>query len=86
MKAVNKYIIINPIKEEVKPNKSGLILTEKHQEDVRYRKAGVVSVGNLVEGLEVTQEIYYDKHAGYGIEFNGEFFQVIKEQDVIAVL
>tara|TARA_S200002703_G_C3685262_1_gene210402 strand:+ start:425 stop:685 length:261 start_codon:yes stop_codon:yes gene_type:complete len=86
MKAVNKYIIISPIKEEVKPNKSGLILTEKHQEDVRYRKAGVVSVGNLVEGLDVTQEIFYDKHAGYGIEFNGEFFQVIKEQDVIAVL
>ena len=52
---------INPIKEEVKPNKSGLILTEKHQEDVRYRKASVVSVGNLVEGLNTKQEIYYDK-------------------------
>jgi co-chaperonin GroES (HSP10) len=86
MKAVNKYIIISRIKEEVKPNKSGLILNEKHQEDVRYRKAKVISVGNLIEGLEPENEIYYDKHAGYGIEFNDEFFHVIKEQDVIAVL
>lgn len=86
MKAVNKYIIISPIKEEVKPNESGLILTEKHQDDVRYRKAKVESVGNLVEGLTAETEIYYDKHAGYGIEFSGTLYQVIKEQDVIAVL
>ena len=86
MRAVNRFIIITPIKEEVKPNKSGLILTEKHQEDVRYRKAKIESVGNSVEGLSTTDEIYYDKHAGYGIEFDGKLFQVIKDQDVIAVL
>ena len=86
MKAVNNYIIITPIKEEVKPNESGLILTEKHQDDVRYRKAKVESVGNLVQGLEPKTEIYYDKHSGYGIEFKGTLYQVIKDHDVIAVL
>lgn len=86
MKAVNRYIIIEKLKEEVKPNKSGLILTEQHQNDIRYQKAKVISVGNLIEGLQPDIEIYYDKHAGYGIEFDDKLFYVIKEQDVIAVL
>lgn len=86
MKAVNRYIIIEKLKEEVKPNKSGLILTEQHQNDIRYQKAKVISVGNLIEGLKPNIEIYYDKHAGYGVEFDDKLFYVIKEQDVIAVL
>lgn len=86
MKAVNRYIIIDKIKEEVKPNESGLILTEQHQNDVRYQKAKVISKGDIVEGLENGAYIYYDKHAGYGIDFDGKLYYVIKEQDVIAVL
>lgn len=86
MKAVNKFIIIKSIKEEVKPNKSGLILNEKHQDDIRYTKATVRSVGNYVEGITTGDNIYYDRHAGYGIEFEGEYLQVIKEQDVVVVL
>ena len=86
MKAVNRYIIIEKLKEKVKPNKSGLILTEQHQNDIRYQKAKVMSVGNLIEGLTSEMEIYFDKHAGYGIEFDDKLFYVIKEQDVIAVL
>jgi co-chaperonin GroES (HSP10) len=86
MKAVNRYIIIEKIKEEVKANKGGLILTEQHQNDIRYQKAKVISVGNLIEGLPSEAEIYFDKHAGYGIEFDDKLFYVIKEQDVIAVL
>lgn len=85
MQAINRYIIIDRIKEE--PVKtSGLLLSEKHQDDVRYRKAKVVSVGNLVEGLDEDALIYYDKHAGYGIEFDNKLYFVIKEQDVIVVL
>lgn len=86
MKAVNKFIIIKSIKEEVKPNKSGLILSEKHQDDIRYRKAEVRSVGNYVEGIAPGDNIYFDRHAGYGIEFDGEYLQVIKEHDVVVVL
>lgn len=86
MKAVNKFIIIKSIKEEIKPNKSGLILSEKHQDDIRYRKAEVRSVGNYVEGITTGDNIYYDRHSGYGIEFDGEYLQVIKEQDVVVVL
>ena len=86
MKAVNKFIIIKSIKEEIKPNKAGLILTVKHQDEIRYRKAEVRSVGNYVEGITAGDNIYYDRHAGYGIEYEGEYLQVIKEQDVVVVL
>ena len=86
MRAVNKYIIIKPIKEEVKPNKSGLIITDKHQNDIRYKKAEVISVGNSISGLNKGDTIYYDKHAGYGIEFEKKYYLVIKEQDVVVVL
>jgi len=86
MKAVNKFIIIKSIKEEPKLNKGGLILTEKHQDDIRYRKAEVRSVGNYVEGISTGDYIYYDRHAGYGIDFDGEYLQVIREQDVVVVL
>jgi len=85
MQAINRYIIIDRIKEEPKKT-NGLLLNEKHQDDVRYRKGKVISIGNLVEGLNEGALIYYDKHAGYGIEFDDKLYFVIKESDVIAVL
>ena len=85
MKAVNRYIIIDRIKE--KPvKKNGLILNDQHQDDVRYRKAKVISVGDNVEGVKNDDLIYYDKHAGYGIDHEGTLLFVIKEQDVVVVL
>ena len=86
MKAVNNFIIIDAIKEEVKPTESGLIITDKHQNDIRYKKAEVISVGNSISGLNKGDKIYYDKHAGYGIEFEKKYYLVIKEQDVVVVL
>jgi len=85
MKAVNKYIIIDRIKDEP-IKKNGLILTDKHQDEIRYRKAKVRSVGTNVEGISADDLIYYDRHAGYGIEHNGEYLFVIKENDVVVVL
>ena len=51
MKAVNHYLVIERIKDE--PTKvGGLILTEETDEDNRYLKAKVVSIGNSVEGIK----------------------------------
>ena len=50
MKAVNYYIIIELIKGEPK-KVGGLILTDEVNEDNRYKKAKVISVGNLVQVL-----------------------------------
>ena len=83
MKAVNYYLVIDMIKEE--PKVGGLILTDKTDEDNRYLKAKVVSIGNLVEGIKEGDTIYYDKHAGHGIQHKDKFYGVIKQQDVVLI-
>jgi co-chaperonin GroES (HSP10) len=84
MKAVNHYIVIDPIKNEPK-KVGGLILTDEINEDNRYLKAKVVSVGNLVEGINENDVVYYDKHAGHGIQHKDKFYGVIKQMDVVLI-
>ena len=84
MEAVNYYIIIEQIKDEPK-KVAGLILTEDTDTDNRYLKAKVVSTGNNVEGIKEEDVIYYDKHAGHGIQHKDKFYQVIKQMDVVLI-
>ena len=84
MKAVNNYIIIDPIKNEPK-KVGGLILTEKLDEDNRYLKAKVISVGENIDFIKENDSIYYDKHAGHGITLNEELYHVITVKDVVIV-
>ena len=84
MKAVNHYLIIDMIKEEPK-TVGGLILTDKTDEDNRYLKAKVGSIGNNVEGVQENDIIYYDKHAGHGIQHKDKFYGVIKQTDVVLI-
>ena len=86
MKAVGKYIVIIPEKEVETETKGGLLLAESHREDIRYRKAEVVAVGDTVNALESKDQIYYDRHAGFGMEINKNQYKVIKEQDVVIIL
>ena len=86
MKAIGKYIVIDPVKESQVKTKGGLILTEDNREDVRYREGKVITIGTDVIGVESGDQIYYDRHAGFGIELDQEQFKVIKEQDIVIVL
>ena len=83
MKAVNHYIVIDMIKDESKVG--GLILTDQTNEDNRYLKAKVISIGNIVEGIKEGDVIYYDKHAGHGIQHKNKFYGVIKQTDVVLI-
>jgi|TARA_R100000482_G_scaffold26050_1_gene8021 co-chaperonin GroES (HSP10) len=84
MKAVNHYVVVDKIKEAEK-KVGGLILTEDTKEDVRYFKGKVVSVGNLVEAISQEDIVWYDRHAGHGIEYNNKFYFVIKASDIVLV-
>ena len=84
MQAVNNYIIIEPIKEEPKED-SGLLIIDQHVDDIRYLKAKIISIGNLTEGINIGDIIYYDRRAGHGIEYDDNLYQVIKQQDVVLV-
>ena len=84
MKAVNNYIVIEFIKQDHK-KVGGLVLTDDINEDNRYLKAKVISVGNLVEGIKEKDIVYYDRHAGHGVQHNDKFYGVIKQMDVVLI-
>ena len=86
MKAIGNNIIIKPEKITTDKSKGGLLLIEKDREDIRYKKAIIFSISDDIKGLKPEDIIYYDKHAGHGVEFNKEKFTVIKLQDVVVVL
>ena len=86
MKAIGKNIVVLPVKENGIKTKGGLLLAEANREDIRYRMAKVVTIGTDVVGGKDNDTIYYDRHAGFGIELNKEQFKVIKEVDVVIVI
>lgn len=86
MKAIGRNLIIKKEKQGTSETKGGLLLTESQREDLRYNKAKVISVGSEVIGVKKNDNIYYDKHAGHGVEINKKVLQVIKLQDVVIVL
>jgi len=86
MKAIGRNLIIKKEKQGTSETKGGLLLTENQREDLRYSKAKVISVGSEVVGVKKNDDIYYDKHAGHGVEIDKEVLQIIKIQDVVIVL
>lgn len=86
MKAIGRNLIILVKKEGNTKTKGGLLLSENQKNDLRYRKAIVVSVGNEVSGIEKNDEIFFDRHAGHKIEFEKNIYHVIKSQDVVVVV
>jgi co-chaperonin GroES (HSP10) len=84
MQAINNYVVVEKIKEA--PRKvGGLELTEKQDKDIRYLRANVISVGNLVPNIKEGDIVRYDKHAGFGIEWDSKLLFVIKSQDIVIV-
>ena len=86
MRAVGKYILIEPVKEGEVSTKGGLLPAETHRDDIRYREAKVKTIGTLVEGVKDGDTIYYDRHAGFDMEVDKAMYKVIKEFDVVVVL
>ena len=84
MKAVNDFVVIKKVKEE-QVKVAGLVLTEKLDTDNRYIKAKVISIGNLVEGVKDNDIVYYDKHAGHGVQYKDILYQVIRSGDVVLI-
>jgi len=84
MKAINDYIVVDKIKEGYK-KVSGLILTDDTDSDNRYKKAKVISVGNLADIIKEDTIVMYDMHAGHDIAYDDHLYRVIKLRDVVLV-
>tara|TARA_R100001463_G_scaffold136066_1_gene200552 strand:+ start:622 stop:879 length:258 start_codon:yes stop_codon:yes gene_type:complete len=84
MQAINDYVIIDIIKEGPK-KVGGLILTDETDESNRYKKANIISVGNMVEVVKEGDSIYYDALAGHDIAYNDIMYKVIRARDIVIV-
>ena len=84
MQAINDYVIVDKIKEGHK-KVSGLILTDETDSDNRYKKANIISAGEMVEVVKEGDVVFYDKHAGHDIGYNDEMYRVIRSRDIVLV-
>lgn len=84
-KVIGKNILIVPMEEDTK-SRAGLIMTASDVNELRYKKATVVSAGSMVDGIKPGAFIYFDKAAGHSIRINEDLYTVITEKDVVVVL
>lgn len=85
MKAIGTNVVVRKTLEEVK-SKTGLILSEVNEKDIRYKLAEVVSAGEDVKDLSSGDSVYYDSAAGSDIRINGEKLTVINERNIVVRL
>lgn len=85
MKAINKYIIIEKVTEEVK-TESGLLLSGEDTNEFRYNKGIVVVPGTSVDTVKEGDIIYYDKSSGHTMVIKDKKHTIILERDVVVVL
>ena len=85
MRPISKYILVEPIEEELK-TESGILLTNEEAQRRRYHKGKVYSVGNEVETINKDEEIYYDFRNAHTLLIEGKKITVIQERDVVVVL
>lgn len=84
MGAIGYYLVIDKIKEE-EVKRGGLFIPESQNKEIRHGRAKVVSVGESVENIHEGDIIRYDKHAGHGIELDGNNYLVVRIGDVVYV-
>ena len=85
MRAIGKFILVEFIAEE-EVTKSGLLLGAKDSQELRYKKAKVISPGSDVNTVKEGDVLYVDKVAGNKIVVNGSAYSVIREADVVVVV
>lgn len=85
MKALGYYMLIDEIKEDIKETEGGLLLAEKHRDDIRYRVANVISVGDLVKYVKADDVVWFDRAAGSNIEYKNKVYTVLEERNIIAI-
>ena len=84
MKPIVKYILLTPVKEEVK-TESGILLSADDVDNIRYKKGTVNASGTDVNNIEPNDTIYYDSRAGYSMMIQDILYTVITERDVVVV-
>ena len=84
MEAICNYVVLEEILETSTKTQGGLELAEKHREDIRYRRANIISSGPDI--LKEGQTVLFDRIAGYPVEHDSNIYKVINLRDIVAIL
>jgi co-chaperonin GroES (HSP10) len=84
MKAINYYLVLEKIKEQPK-NIGGIEMLDKYDQDTRYNKAKVITVGDKIDVIKPSDIVWYDKHSGHGIQFDDKLYYVVNLGDIVIV-
>lgn len=85
MKAINKYIIVEKVSEQVKTS-TGILLSAEDSNEFRYNKGTVVSPGTGVDTVKEGDVVYYDKSSGHTMVIEDRKYTIIREADVVVIL
>lgn len=82
--AVNNNVFV--LRDEAPGEMHGLVLPDSAQQKPNTGK--IISVGKLVQdkGIQINRTAFFNKHAGFAIEVDGEEFTVLKEQEIIGLI
>ena len=87
MKPIGDRVVIKPAPAEEK-TKGGIIIHDTAKE--KPQRGEVVAVGPGKDGnlmtVQVGDIVLYGKYAGQEINFNGEDFMIMREDDVLVIL
>ena len=84
MKAVNDYVIVKS--KKTGPKKvGGLLITDATDTEGRYNLATVVSISEDFKHVSNGDTVWYDRHAGHDVTFDGDLYRVIKIRDIAMV-
>lgn len=92
--ALNYHVVVRPIPEKNHKVAGGLELAIKFDNELRYLKGTIVSVGSKVVSemkaepvqLEDGDTVWYDRHAGHEIRWtDDESLKVLKLGDLVSV-
>jgi co-chaperonin GroES (HSP10) len=84
MEAIGNYVVLEEILETSTKTQGGLELAEKHREDIRYRRANIIS--SWPDILKEGQTVLFDRIAGYPVEHDSNIYKVINLRDIVAIL
>lgn len=86
IKAVNNFIFV--IRDKTEAEKSGLLIPSVGRE--KPHQGSVLSVGSLVKDKEIKsgkgKKVLFHKGVGFEIDYEGQTYLVLNEQEVIAIV
>ena len=82
IKMLGTRVLIEEVIEDIK-SESGIILGETKTSANRVGK--VISIGNLVEEIKVTNKVMFDNYKAFSIDLDGNTYLIMAENNIIGV-